>query len=295
DYSKAEPLFKEALEMFRHPASKIKFQQMDPATHGVRTTRMSYRPNYSYALDTLNSLGRMYVKQGLPEKAEACFKDTVKLVEEQPNAPDTNLQLALSNLAAFYLSRSNYVQAEAVLNRLAGSQEKSLGPNSPVTLKTLSELAFVYDRNDKSAEAETAYKKVLAVKGKSNDPTSEEILVSTGDLAAFYLRRDRYEPAALLYEDLWARAQKLRGSDLRDLPMLTQLGIIYAKLGRDADLEKVYKQQIAIYEKMFGPNNKAVLKPLENYAALLRKEKRDAEAEPIEARTKAIRGPGKAN
>ena len=82
---------------------------------------------------------------------------------------------------------------------------------------------------------------------------------------------------------------------MRDLPTLTQMGAIYAKLGRDADLENVYQQQIAIYAKTFGPNTKAILKPLENYSALLRKEKRDAEAEPVEARAKAIRGPEKAN
>ena len=164
--------------------------------------RITYRPNYQYALETANSLAQMYVQEELPDKAEASFQDTIKLVEEQPNAPDGNLQMALSNLGNFYLSRSNYVPAEPVLNRLARSQEKSLGTDNSVTLKTLSELAFVYDRNGKPAEAETAYKKVLAAKKKSKDPASEEILVSTGELAAFYVRHDRYEPAALLYEEL---------------------------------------------------------------------------------------------
>jgi tetratricopeptide (TPR) repeat protein len=295
DYSKAEPLFKQALEQFRHPSSKVKFQPMDPATHGVRTTRMTYRPNYNYALDALNGLGQVYLNQDLPEKAEACFKDTVKLVEEQPNAPEANLQLALSTLSAYYLSRTNYAQAEAVLDRLEHTQEKSLGLKNPATLKTLAELALVYDRNSKSPDAEATFKKVLEAREKFQDSDSEEMLVSTGDLAAFYVRHEQYEPAAALYERLWTRAEKLRSADVRELPMLTQLGVIYAKLGRNADLEKVYRQQISISEKLFGPGNKAVLKPLENYAALLRKEKRDAEAEPIEARANAIRGAGKAN
>src|SRR5206468_1330003 len=105
----------------------------------------------------------------------------------------------------------------------------------------------------------------------------------------------QYEPAAALYERRWTRAEKSRGGDLRELPVLSQMGVIYAKLGRNADLEKVYRQQISICEKLFGADNKAVLKPLENYAALLRQEKRDAEAEPIEIRAKAIRGQVKAN
>ena len=77
------------------------------------------------------------------------------------------------------------------------------------------------------------------------------------------------------------------------MPVLDEQATIYSKLNRDADLEGVYTKQIAVYEKMFGSNSKALVKPLTNYAALLRKLQRDPDAEAIETRVKSIQDAGK--
>jgi hypothetical protein len=67
------------------------------------------------------------------------------------------------------------------------------------------------------------------------------------------------------------------------------LGGLYFRQGKYAEAEPLCKRGLAILEKALGPEHPAVAKSLENYAALLRKTHREAEAEPMEARAKAIR------
>jgi hypothetical protein len=52
----------------------------------------------------------------------------------------------------------------------------------------------------------------------------------------------------------------------------------------------LYKRSLAIWEKALGPEHPNVAICLENYAVLLNKMGRGAEAEPLEARARAIRG-----
>jgi|GEM_PF-2637239 tetratricopeptide (TPR) repeat protein len=290
DYAKAEPLFKQALELFLHPPSKVKFEQRrDPAVYGPTAMRYTYEPNYVLALDTLGRLSSIYLKQNQPDKAETCCLDTIKVLKES-NAHEAQVQHAEQNLAAFYISQTNYPKAQAVLERLEHAQEKSPGLKSPATLKTIAQLAFVYDHEDRLADAESTFKKVVDLMEQNGSPGSEEALSVSGALAAFYERHERFEQAAAVYERLWKRTQEARPDDLRDLPALSRLLAIYQKLGRDEGMEKVYQQQIATFGKTFGSNNKALVKPLDDYAKLLRKQKRDPEAETAEARAKAIRG-----
>ena len=70
---------------------------------------------------------------------------------------------------------------------------------------------------------------------------------------------------------------------------LNNLGLLYKTQGRYNEAEPFYKRSLAIREKALGPAHPNVAKGLENYAALLRKMNRDAEAKNMEARAKVIR------
>ncbi len=70
---------------------------------------------------------------------------------------------------------------------------------------------------------------------------------------------------------------------------LNNLALVYKTQGRYADAEPLYKRALAITEKTLGPEHPHVSMALENYAALLRKTGRDAEAKRLEARAKAMR------
>ena len=69
---------------------------------------------------------------------------------------------------------------------------------------------------------------------------------------------------------------------------LNNLGLLYHNQGNYAEAEPLYKRSLAIWEKNLGPEHPKVATSLENYADLLRKMDRGAEAEKMEARAKAI-------
>jgi len=60
-------------------------------------------------------------------------------------------------------------------------------------------------------------------------------------------------------------------------------------LRRRCNAEPLNRRALAIVEKALGPEHPQVARVLENYAALLHKLDRDAEADKMEARAKAIR------
>ncbi len=70
---------------------------------------------------------------------------------------------------------------------------------------------------------------------------------------------------------------------------LNNLADLYRAQDRYAEAEPLYTRSLAIREKALGPEHPHVAMSLENYAALLQKTKRNAEAARMEVRAKAIR------
>ncbi len=288
EIGKAQPLFEQAASLFLHPPSKVKVERTEPAFYGVRIMRISYRPDYNLGKEAIEGLTRIYMRQGLPDKAENCLKEAVDVGEQRPGPANSDLFSALATLANFYIARTNYSRADPVLYRLEKMEEKQLGLKDANTLNALSQLADAYEHEGKFKDAEAGFQKLVSTTERFESPDSERVLASYGLLADFDVRRGNYEAAAAVYEKYWKRAEKSRSADLRDLPMLEQLTVIYGKLGRDADLEKVYRQEIATYEGIFGSQTPALRKPLQEYAELLHKMKRDAEAKPLEERISSM-------
>ena len=70
---------------------------------------------------------------------------------------------------------------------------------------------------------------------------------------------------------------------------LNNLAALYQAQGKYAEAEPLFRQSLAIVEKALGPEHPNVATALDNYAKLLRKTNRNAEAAKLEARAQAIR------
>jgi tetratricopeptide (TPR) repeat protein len=288
-YAEAEPLLKRCFTQFKNPASKITFRKGDGAGYGMQAIRHIYRPNYAYALEAVSRLAQIYLHQNQLPAAEKCMKDALDLVDEYAGKGDPEIPAVLKEMSAFYFEMNNYAAAEPVLQRLAKIQEKSLGETNEVTLTTQDRLAGIYAQEKKPTEAEALYQKIVALQEKATGPESRETAVAVANLGKFYVTQEQYEKAEPLYRRQLEQTQKYQGDGIALTPILADQVVIYSKLGKDAELEAVYKHQIAIIEKMFGANTPALAKPLADCAQLLRKQKRDAEAEPLEARANALK------
>jgi hypothetical protein len=286
DLAQAEPLLKRSASLFQNPTSRVIIRPTEPAFHGSEIYRRTYRPNFANALQALGFLSSIYIQQGKLDDAQACLKNSLKIVDENDAKGDPALPDALRQLSAFYLSTTNYPAAEPIMQRLVRLDEKNLGAANAATVTAQTELADVYLRDQKPADAEALYKKVLAASEQNSGPDSRETILLVGHLAKFYFERQDYAQAEPLYRREAEHAEKFQSSDLPEI--LSDEATIYEKLGRDADLAAVYQKQIAAYEKMFGPDSRALVKPLTDCAAALRREKKDSEAQAMEVRVKAI-------
>ncbi len=70
---------------------------------------------------------------------------------------------------------------------------------------------------------------------------------------------------------------------------LNNLALLYEAQGKYAEAEPLYERSLAIWEKALRPEHPKVATGLENYARLLGKTGRGAEATKMEARAKVIR------
>ena len=70
---------------------------------------------------------------------------------------------------------------------------------------------------------------------------------------------------------------------------LNRLAALYYSQGKYNEAEPLYRRALSIWEKALGPEHPDVATVLENYALLLRKTNREAQAEELEARARAIR------
>ncbi len=102
-------------------------------------------------------------------------------------------------------------------------------------------------------------------------------------------RSGQYAEAEKLLLVALKEAEKFGELDGRLIYSLNDLAELYRAQGKYAEAEPFFRRVLAILEKALGPEHPDVATTLENYAVLLRKTNRDAEAAKMEARAKTIR------
>jgi Flp pilus assembly protein TadD len=90
-----------------------------------------------------------------------------------------------------------------------------------------------------------------------------------------------------------AVTEKAFGPDHPDVAQaMNNLAALYARQGRNADAERLFKQSVATFEKTLGPNHPDIADVLDNLAGFYRDHGRRADAEQLRRRAIAIRQAG---
>jgi len=103
------------------------------------------------------------------------------------------------------------------------------------------------------------------------------------------IEQARYAEAEELYLAALKEAESFGEQDTRLATTLNGLALLYTAYGLYAEAEPLYHRAVAIGEKALGPEHPYVATVLKNYADLLSKTDRNAEAERLEERARAIR------
>ena len=249
------------------------------------------QPGYQLAIAVVTYQVALYSAENHPAELDAAYRDLLKLMEDQMPAFAPPLQRVLQNYVDFLCARRNFAAAAEAVKHAIKIRERArkAKPESVVQARML--LAAVYEKEGKPADAEALYREILASETKTFGVDSDEATETSLALARFYMGHERYREAEPIYLRLAARMTKFQGEGVALSAVLSAQESLYLKTGRDAELEAVYKRQIPVYEKLYGPGHPALTQPLQGYAALLRRQNRGAEAQALDARVAQLKAP----
>jgi len=267
DYRGAQGLFREAVR----EAEKL----------GPRDPRLA---------KSLQRLGMVLANLGHLPQAEAYLRQSLSMREEQPHS----LPMEIADNQAwlgFTLARQHKPggEAEALILQALSAKEKALGPNDPAVAFVLQQLGYCYEMQGRHADAEPRLRRALSIldKAAGNDASRAGVL---NDLGWMYERKGEPAQAEPILREALAVRQRVLAPNHRLLAQ-TDINLADAEidLKKYSAAEPLLRQALAIREKALGPDHPLIPPTLRDLARLLRLENRDAEANQLLVRARAIR------
>jgi tetratricopeptide (TPR) repeat protein len=124
---------------------------------------------------------------------------------------------------------------------------------------------------------------------QNTDPADPRLAATLNTLAVLYHAQNKYAQAEPLYQRVLTLLEQTIGSDHPTLATtLNNLAVVYEAQGKYGAAAPLYQRALALLERTLGPEHPNLAAALDNYADLLRKMRREAEAESAEARARAI-------
>jgi tetratricopeptide (TPR) repeat protein len=145
DFARAEPLFREAAEIFRRSLGEN-------------------HPRYALAL---NNLGNLYKKRGDYAQAESQFRKAIAVWEKLPGEYYPCHPVCLNNLGSLCEEKGDDAQAELLFRRALAIQEKGHGEDQPSYATSLDNLGCLYKGQGDYARAEPLLRQALAVRERA--------------------------------------------------------------------------------------------------------------------------------
>ena len=268
-YSEAEALYKQALD--------IHLQQPDGGQAEAVNEYISLADTY-----------RFWQKYPL---ARQYYETALDILEDTVGTEHSSFVTTRNNLAALYEEQGQYDRAESLYKETLATYQKAPKPDYPNIASTLNNLARVYQKQNKYDEAMDYYQQAQSI--YEQDQESDRFYWTTilNNRALLYQELRQYDKAEASYQEAIALSKLLLPDDPKLVDILDNLTALYEEQGHYNKAEANYKEALRILdssEQIRKANYLLLAKTLENYAKLLRKSGRVAEAEKQEARRKQI-------
>jgi len=186
---------------------------------------------------------------------------------------------AIEALAGIYRDRSQYADAEPLLQRAIRMREAADGLETAELIPSVDSLAYVEFGLQKYPEAEALYKRLLNLWEKNAGDGHPMVALTLDKMAEFYAAQQRYAEA----ETVATAALEIRTKTY--IASLNQTGRVLLMEAKMEDAEDLYHRTAQIGELAKAPDD-AMDSPLRIYARILREMRRDDEAAAVEKRVK---------
>ncbi|MGH7737788.1 MAG: FxSxx-COOH system tetratricopeptide repeat protein [Candidatus Tyrphobacter sp.] len=239
--------------------------------------------------ESLESLARLYFRQGRYGDAERLFLRMLAIREKALGSNDLGVARALNGLALLYDNQGRYAEANALHDRALAIRERVFGPDHADVAASLNNLARSFHHQGRYGEAESLFARALAIKEKALGPDHPDVAYGLDSLAVVYESEARYaeaEPLQVRALAIWERAL---GNEHPNVAMaLFHLAVLYDDLGRYEEAEPLHLRAQAIRENVLGPDHPDVADSLYGSAVLYEHQGRHDEAETLHIRAVAV-------
>ena len=257
-YDKAEPLLKRSLEIARK-APDTKPEELVAA---------------------LKNLGLLYREQGESESSLPLYEEAIKIQRSRIGEQDISLVDTDLDLAAAYQELERYDEAKKLLSEALEICDKHKTDCASLRLRVLAQIEDVYGQIDdfENAIAVNAEER-KHLEGESE--VDKDLLARKyNDLALLNRRSGDSKSAETNFKKGLQLVEEEHGANSIEAALiLNNLARLYAS---DGDYEKaaaIYKNLIEIRSAAYGARSLTVAAAMQNYAAMMRKLKKEAEAE----------------
>jgi CHAT domain-containing protein/Flp pilus assembly protein TadD len=244
EYAKAEPLYKEALEIRQKVLGR---EHPDTA-------------------QSLNNLALLYQAMGDYAKAEPLLTEALEIRQKVLGREHPDTAQCLNNLAALYWVMGDYAKAESLFKEALEIRQKVLGPEHRDTAQSLNNLAVLYQAMGDYARAEPLYVQALEIRQKVLGREHPDTATNLNGLAVLYWVMGDFTKAEPLFKEVLEIRQKVLGGEHPDTAQsLNNLAELYKAMGDYVKAEPLLTEALEIRQKVLGrehPNTAITLKNL---------------------------------
>jgi tetratricopeptide (TPR) repeat protein len=259
DYARAEPLYRQAAELFKK-------------------TLGEYHPAYA---SNLGRLAVLYQNQGQYARVEPLYLQVAEIRRKAYGENHADYALSLNNLAMLYEAQGDFARAEPLYRRSLEIRKRALGENHPTYARSLNHLGSLYQTVGNYAKAEPLLLQASEICKRVVGENHLEYAYSLYCLANLYKDQGQYAKAAPRFQQAIAIGKRL-GEQARIVANSTSgLAAVYEAQGDYARAEPLYLEACEIYKKAAGENHPHYANSLANLAGLYRARGEYARAEPL--------------
>ncbi len=236
-----------------------------------------------------SDLGGLYLKNGHAAQAVPLLRRALDLYREAQGPEGAEIATTVSNLGVALYMDQQYDSARIYLQRGLDIRTKVLPANSPDLASSWMNLgANAYEQGE-YADAADAYEHARRIYEKVYGADHPRVAALLNNLAEVYWTQKRYTDAERDFRRALGILRKVLAPDHPSIAtVLNGLANVYRDQGRLSAADSLYRRAIQIREKL-GPDNADLATSLSDYAELLDRMGRAADAKAARARAAKIR------
>ena len=259
-YSKAEPMFREALKTHERVLGKA-----HPDT-----------------LVSVHNLANLLCVKGDYAGAEPLYRRALEASERTLGKQHPKSLNSLVGLANLLEAKGDYGGAEPLYRQALEAQERTLGKEHLETLGTMNNLAVLLHTKGDDAEAELLYRRVLEAAERTLGKEHPNTLVSVIGLARLLYEKGDYAGAEPLYQRALEASERTLGNEHPiTLKSLSGQALLLFVKGNYTGAEPLLRQALEANERALGMEHPDTLAAVSDLAFLLSIKGEYAEAEAL--------------